>query len=632
MTHPLISNKPSKLYFQAQINSKGFINEHIQDKSASDLEVVVRELMQNSLDARADRISMRIVDIPVDDIPGIADYRAAFESACEVREKNLETSAVEKRIADQIGTILNGNTANVLLCIDNGNGIAAEDMKAVLWSGNTTKGRDRGTSGSFGVGHCSAFKLSNLRYVLYATRSRDNSGNLLELVAGSAVLAEHESGGEPRSPEGFYVAELVKRSDRQKATYSPPDGQSAQWLNESTKEGLIPAGATGTIVAILGFPSEADMVDGICKAATKNFYEAFTEGKLSLNVKNGDESDKIMLKTISEHMKQIQNDKTSPKKGLLKGSWAAAQHRTFKSGEKIIDDKNATVRLRKWKHEEYGNSAARDVAICRNGMWIARNEAPNLLPRDFSETQPFQCVISVKADSDLHQLVKDAEGPEHIGLAYLKEMSKKDSKWLREILGEFAEKIREVAGKIADSEEYILPDFAMLTGGKEENAERLPNKPRPTPPDPDDPPPAPPEPRPEPTPQPFVDKPFTDGLVVSMLPIVDGGVAHKLFCTIEIDHEKDIPGKLGFRVGYNTGSDASCDRWLPTTHLKIQSVEWQAGSRSVRENELEGGVMFVDAAHSMTLEIALQNPIDTAEANALKLEAIQRIDKEMPKQ
>lgn len=627
MTNSLMSNMPSKLHFQPQINSKGFTNEHIQDKSASDLEIVVRELLQNSLDAGADRISMRTADIPVDDIPGIEEYRAAFESACEVRKSNLATSPVEKRIAEQIGNILEAGTVDVLLCIDNGSGITEADMKAVLWSGNTTKAKDDGTGGSFGVGHCASFKLSNLRYVLYTTRSRDNNGNLSELVAGSAVLAEHRTDDRTRSSEGFYVAELVDGADGQKVTYSHPDGQLAQWLKESTREDLIPAGATGTIVTILGFPSEADMVDRICKAAAKNFYEAFKEDKLSLNVKHNDESDKVTHRTIAKHMKQIQNNKASPKKGLLKGSWAAAQYRTFTSGDKIINNGNATVRLRKWQHEEYGSSAARDVAICRNGMWIARNEAPHLLPRHFGETQPFQCVISVKSGSELDQLVKAAEGPEHIGLSYLKEMSTKDSNRLRELLGEFAEKIREAAGKIADSEEYLLPDFAMLTGGKDENAEPLPDKPRSTPPYLDDPPPNP-KPRPEPIPQPFVDKPFTDGLAVSMLPIVDGEVVHKLFCVIKIDQEINIPNKLGFRVGYNSGSDASCDNWLPTSYLKIQSIKRQAGNRELVKKEPDEGLILVEAAHSMTLEIALHNPIDTAEANALKLEAIQRIDRE----
>ena len=627
MTNSLISNKPSKLDFQRQINNKGFINEHIQDKSASDLEVAVRELLQNSLDAGANRISMRIVDIPVYDIPGIEEYRDAFASACEVRESSLETSAVEKRIAEQIDEILEGEIVSVLLCVDNGSGIAAEDMKAVLWSGNTTKAKDGGTGGSFGVGHCSSFKLSNLRYVLYATRSRDNSGNLVELMAGSAVLAEHKTDGKTRSPEGFYVAELMDRDDGQKATYSRPDGQLAHWLNEFTKENLIPAGATGTIVAIFGLTSETDAVDKICKAAAKNFYIAFAEDKLSLNVKNNAKTDKVTSNTIEEHMRQLQSNKASPKKGLLRGSWAAAQYRTFILGDKIIDNSNAAVKLRKWKQEEYGSSAARDIAICRNGMWISRNEAPNLLPGNFSETQPFQCVISVKASSELDQLVKAAEGPEHIGLAYLKEMPTKDSNRLRELLGEFAEKITEAAGKIADSEEYLLPDFAVLTGGKDENAEPLPDKPRPIPPYPNDFPPQP-GPPPEPIPQPFIDKPFTDNLVVSMLPIVDGGMVHKLFCLIEIDHEMDIPDNLGIRVRYNSGSDASCDNWLTASHLEIQSVDLESGGRNIGIDESDESLIFVDATHRMTLQIALQNSIDTTEANALKLEAMHRIYKE----
>lgn len=627
MTNSLISNKPSELHFQQQINSKGFTNEHIQDKSASDLEVAVRELLQNSLDAGANRISMRIVDIPVYDIPGIEEYRAAFASACEVRESSLETSVVEKRIAEQIDGILEGEIVRVLLCVDNGSGITAEDMKAVLWSGNTTKAKDGGASGSFGVGHCSSFKLSNLRYVLYATRSRDNSGNLIELMAGSAVLAEHKTDGKTRSPEGFYVAELMDRDDGQKATYSRPNGQLAHWLNEFTKENFIPAGATGTIVAIFGFSSEADIVDKICKAAVKNFYIAFKEGKLSLNVKNDTETDKVTSNTIAEHMRQLQNNRAPRKKGLLKGSWAAAQYRTFTSGDKIIDNGNATVKLRKWKQEEYGSSAARDIAVCRNGMWITRNEAPNLLPPNFSETQPFQCVISVKAGSELDQLVKAAEGPEHIGLAYLNEMPTKDSNRLRELLGEFAEKIREAAGKIADSEEYLLPDFAVLSGGKDENAEPLPDKPRPTPPYPTDFPPEPGSP-PEPTPQPFIDKPFTDNMVVSMLPIVEGGIVHKLSCLIKIDHEMDIPYRLGFRVGHNSGSDASCDNWLKAPYLKIQSVNSEPVGRNIGKDESDESLIFVDATHRMTLQVALQNPIDAAEANALKLEAVNRMYKE----
>lgn len=616
----LLSDRPSELRFQVLINSDGFANEHIQDKSDSDLEIVVRELLQNSLDAGANRINLRIEEVPVDAINGIAEYREAFKSACEVRWRHLETSAVEKRIADQIRETLENETISVLLCIDDGSGIAPEDMEAVLWAGNTTKAKDGGKGGSFGVGHCAAFKLSDLRYVLYATRSRDSSGKLSEFAAGSAVLAEHKQDGETRSPKGFYVAELAEREDGQKAAYSKPDGKMAEWLQEATRDGLMPAGATGTIVAVIGFRKGTKETEKICDAAAKNFYEAFSKGGLSLNVKSGSKTGKVNSTNIADRMKYLRNDKAPQKKGLLRGCWAASQYRTLATEKKIVDNKNATVRLRKWKTEEYGTGAARDIAICRNGMWIVRNGAPKLVPRDFAESRPFQCVISVKPESELDQLVKAAEGPEHIGLSYLQEMPKKDRERLNKLLGDLGKKISEAAGTVDDSEEYFLPDFAVLSGSKEENAEPLPDSPKPSPPNPDpDIPDIPPDPPPVPEPKPFTDKPFTEGVTISVLPVADRGQVSRILCSLEIDTEIDLPDKLGFRVESHSGSDATCDSWLSRETLKTESDS--------TEDET-GGLIFIEAKHIMLAEIPLQKPIDAQEANALKITTMQRIRKQ----
>ncbi len=78
---------------------------------AANPEPVVRELLQNCLDAASEAgretadVCFSIKTVPLDDVPGIDSYRQHFDQAVAERKQG-EQSASEKQVIDRIGRIL----------------------------------------------------------------------------------------------------------------------------------------------------------------------------------------------------------------------------------------------------------------------------------------------------------------------------------------------------------------------------------------------------------------------------------------------------------------------------------------------------------------------------------------------
>ncbi|MCQ3808238.1 MAG: hypothetical protein KTV16_13350, partial [Acidimicrobiia bacterium] len=202
------------LYFAQTHSLHGFTHPALSHFDG-DAEPVVRELLQNSVDAadKADRpcvVSFEIRDIDNDELPGFATYRDTFDSAVAQRKKDrggTPPTHDEKIIVDRIRHHLDTPRIPVLICADNGTGITPTRMQSLLTSGNSDKGD--GGAGSFGLGHHAAFSASDLRYVLYASRYRTSEGQLQLVSSGHAVLATHiRQHGDTKSihaHDGFWV-------------------------------------------------------------------------------------------------------------------------------------------------------------------------------------------------------------------------------------------------------------------------------------------------------------------------------------------------------------------------------------------------------------------------------------------
>ena len=182
-----------KLIFPEEHTSDGFASNQTSFHSRGNAEPVVRELLQNCLDARrSERESVEVVftidQVPVTDLPAHKDYREAFQSARSQRKQHDQLSPKDVKICERIDEIIEGDQVPVLFCRDNGKGIDDNQMNRLLSEGNTDKS-DEG-AGSVGLGHLTAFAASDLRYVVYGGKT---SGSFTG--SGRAILAARMGGG-----------------------------------------------------------------------------------------------------------------------------------------------------------------------------------------------------------------------------------------------------------------------------------------------------------------------------------------------------------------------------------------------------------------------------------------------------
>ncbi len=157
--------------------------------------------------------------------------------------------------------------------LDNGIGLDPGRMFRLLTEGNTDKGRTG--AGAFGIGHLTAFAASDLRYVLYAGRYRDEKGGLRDVSTAHAILASRKTkknGG--CGGHGYWLTS----KERTLFDRSPYPG----WAPSLLMRELDQLEGTGSVVCVPGFNDfcdKADPVDVIARVAAKNFLAAIWQQK-----------------------------------------------------------------------------------------------------------------------------------------------------------------------------------------------------------------------------------------------------------------------------------------------------------------------------------------------------------------
>jgi len=428
-------------------------------------EPVIRELLQNSLDATLARqklehdssisteVVFTIAELPQSEIPGIAEYKQAFESAKKSRSQG-EQGIDEKRIIYAIDWVLNHSKIKILFCRDNGIGLDQKRMTSLLWEGNTDK--FKGQTGAFGLGHLFPFQTSDLRYILYAGRCKNN-GVLADIFSGHTRLASHPNPQNMTCSEHGYFIESFPSSHNELPKYSDtiPD----------LLKSYLPSEGTGTVVCILGFDDfKADYPDNtteeILNAAGKNFFAAIHAEEMVVKVidETIDKSQTLDKQQLPALMSRIAHEKRSKKPGFLAGSKAHEAHITLQQG-KVIDVADTKVVIR--PTEASSSTKRHEISLCRNGMWITR-EVPEFRPINFAATQSFNAVILVDdKESELHNLIRKAESPEHRDIQKQR-LSNSEKFKLAELLKKIAEAVRKEVGEVETQETYRPQGFATF--------------------------------------------------------------------------------------------------------------------------------------------------------------------------
>ena len=441
---------------------------------------IVRELIQNSLDAAADAgeptafVRFRATIIDTDSVPDFAGYKKAFKEAVRDNRKSaggtLSDAAqhVVDTIQGAIDSLEEGN--HYLLAVeDNGIGLNKTRMTALLGDGSNAKSTS--AAGSYGVGHFSAVPASDLRYLLYG----GVLSNGRRIAAGTAVVAGRYGKRHPFSAQGYLVKKLLGGSDG--AIYDFLNKEAIPAVIDDALKQIRKEWGHGSVVMIPGFNYFGGHYDHWLRdivrvVAGYNFSAAIHEERLVVEVdevafERGEKT--ILDKTNLANLLEGESDRqrafrrNTMFEGLRpsgRNAWAA--YKTLATGEQAsVATPLGVIKASLLVPAPAGTTR---LDLFRNGMWITE-DVPGLNRADFADWQPFHAVLQPRQGDEVHRLVRKAEGPMHNQLAF-NLLSDTEREQLETALRAVGAWIKSNVSEI-DTAEYTPDDFLVVAAGGE---------------------------------------------------------------------------------------------------------------------------------------------------------------------
>ncbi len=593
--------KQGRLKFKENNTPEGLANKEIGQHRNKGAHAAIREFIQNSLDAAREAgrkpaiVQFSIRSIEKDQIPGIDEYETAFEGVRDYLKRSKMNTGQNKNIADAIANELKRSTLKIMQVSDNGIGLDDPRMTALLGDGASNKQQG---AGSHGVGHYTAFGLSNLRYILYGGVCENGK----KTAAGHAILASHQIEEKPRGKDGYYLVGM--KQDLFDPYIFVKD--EIPPLLEEPLEAIREKYSSGSIVAVLGFNFFGEdepngMQRKIEEVAAVNFFPAIHQGHLVVKVvdERGRETE-IGCAALDQIFSQVSSQTRSAERGFPSGKKASESYETLKVGTKhTMSIGNGGERVDIYVREDAQYST--NIALCRNGMWITDTYRP--FGKDgLAKKIQFDALLLVEDQiaGKVGQVIRDSETPLHNELdTKLLEGNQEAKRTLRGFakrIKEFLEQnVSDYEGKEWDVADFISVDRGSsvgesLRGGYVGGGERV----QPLPPNPD-----PPEPNPAPNirivPVEVLRLPSQQG--ISLLAVPERGC-----------------DQAEVRVTIDGGSDESCasmqSDYLPFREARIGDRKLRPAQRELKNGRIQTIGFIVDelrAQQEMEIKIDLDD-------------------------
>ena len=381
---------------------------------------IIRELIQNSLDAVQERVSadkavvrFEIERNTMSEIPGIDSYKQAFENAVKLQRKISRNGLSDQAqiIVNSIEKCLAETDIETLFVSDNGIGLNHSSMLSLLGDGISDKPAT--SSGAVGNGHFTVLQSSDLRLVFYGGTTCDDES----VCSGNAILASFEDEqGKPKSANGYFVCDM--HPSMENPFDFAEDAQIPSFMSAKLKRIKKRWGA-GSVVAIPGFnyfrDKKEDVWKSIMEAAVCNFFVAIKQKKLIVVFRGDGKEEVLDHSNLSSKLNMFKDNRRS-KYASGRDAYRAYQTMQYKDTTiKINEDTHIVVKLRR---DLYNGEGASDIGLCRNGMWITKTERISgvLARHHFNSYAPFHCLVLLSSQDKhgrVHNLVRKAEGPLH---------------------------------------------------------------------------------------------------------------------------------------------------------------------------------------------------------------------------
>ena len=383
------------------------------------LSSLAREVIQNSLDARADpelpvHIAFELREIDPSDIAG-EGLGGHLESCIS------EWANDPKALATLRGAlaVLDSGKLTLLGMIDtNTTGLEGETWRGLVKVAGASFKRSESAGGSFGVGKAAPFTVSSLRTVCYWSAFEDG-GTLTEKFQGKAVLVSHRhdfgSGLETTSGTGFFGltdgCEALQGDDIPRV-FRPARGGKAE---------------PGTAVWIVGFNPDQHgepWQRAIARSVVESFFYAVQQGDLEILLEpDEDGSDEALWDIRKDALPALFNQLTTESKSEDDDDAInrARLYWSLVSGgppTAVMDHPDKDLgRVKLWIGTEDNFPNARlpsRVALIRGtGMIVTDQQAKH----QFRRLREYAAVCVID-DADANKLLRDMENPAHDQFQY----------------------------------------------------------------------------------------------------------------------------------------------------------------------------------------------------------------------
>lgn len=383
---------------------QGYTNNNIEAfKGREVINNLAREICQNSLDAHLDNLSEPVIvkfelrKFAVNDYDVFSQLKENL-SGCrkywgdEMDDKlsrfigNAESILNNEEEPIPVLVVSDYNTKGLSGCDDPAK--ISTPWEALTGSDGISVKSSNNSAGSFGIGKNAPFACSSLSTVFYNTVD-ENFKNAFIGVARLATLIDKS--GRPTQGIGKY-----QKNDDEYEKWSPIYADDKNAFRDCFKRS-----ERGTDVIIIGFNQVEDWLRNIAKAVLENFFVAVAEGKLVVELQDGQISERIDAASLKDWLSRFKDDKAMQSTSQL--------YQAFTSW----DEKNKFNILYEKLHEE-GNIEIYLKTESKFRKTIANFRSSGMLIGTYYRRiyQNYAVVVVVRGDK-LGNLLKDTEPPRH---------------------------------------------------------------------------------------------------------------------------------------------------------------------------------------------------------------------------
>ncbi len=446
------------------VQAEGFNNAAINHFTSDRTGSLIREIVQNSLDAAVGnsvRLKFGLFDVPIGKAPELAALDKEFD---RILGSDSLSDQSEKFLKRAKATIQSGKVRFLAIHDFGTTGLTGPlDGPKGAWftlvrsTGRSEKSKE-GALGSFGHGSKAPFAISGLRTVFYysVVPGADEATSQKRLLGKTILQSSHDGDGRVTAATGFFGL-----GPNRSALI---DGEIPKWVIETREDAGF-----GTTVLVADPRADSNFFELTRSALLANFFLAIQSGKLEVEL--GDFG--LITKTsLEEHLenslKWLSEDGKEYSEGLRE---------KFRSIETIRNATHTgTIAIDSLDEIQYFFRLADSVTVKRVGIARSRgmlitHRAPQLI--NFPSHSFFDLVVWAKGPLASEMLVR-LENPQHDQLSFDNVEDQEERKNLKAQYQLFASEIRKLVGSIAQnnsSEKIEISELQSLLSDPNSNAD-----------------------------------------------------------------------------------------------------------------------------------------------------------------